>query len=96
MNVMGRVLSLRLLAVALHNPTVHSGMQRCLSSVSTSQSCRATLSMLPAFGSLGQTSGFLKPVSVVNTAATVAGLKHVANPRRRCKHCWAAIKVNHD
>ena len=92
MNGLGRLSSLSLLAS--QKTTVHS-LQRCLSLLSTSQNCRSTFSTLPSsiFRPLGQISGFLKPVSVVNTAPAVAGLKHVANPRRRCKHCWATIKV---
>ena len=91
MNGLGRLSSLSLLAP--QKTTVHS-LQRCFSLISTSQNCRSTFSALPSsiFRPLGQISGFLKPVSVVNTAQAVAGLKHVANPRRRCKHCWATIK----
>jgi hypothetical protein len=38
-------------------------------------------------------STFLQPVIKVETSPLVAGLKHVARPRRRCKHCYAVIQV---
>ena len=69
-----------------------------IGSASKSRAAFSTLPLLRSFeqnsGSFGQISGFLKPVSgLVKTKPSVAGLKHVANPKRRCSSCYAVVKV---
>lgn len=38
-------------------------------------------------------STFLRPVVKVETLPLVAGLKHVSQPKRRCKSCYKVVQV---
>ena len=70
------------------------GTQQLLSGMSTSTLHRVAFSSFSRMtNELTNRGTFLRPVVKVETSPIVAGLKHVARPRRRCKHCYAVVQV---
>ncbi len=80
MNTLGRIFGIGVQTLKL-TQTATTTLSECRSAFSTLH--RPSIS----------TTKFLKPTPAVETSPVVAGLKHVASPKRRCKHCYAVVQV---
>ena len=85
MNFFGRISGFRVQTLKL--------TKTCVTPTTTLSECRLAFSTLPLCRQTISTTDFLKPTPIVDTSPLVAGLKHVANPHRRCKHCYAVVQV---